>query len=139
MAFQWCENLATGVDIIDVQHKEIFNRLNMLLNAMDRGKGKAVVGNIVTFLTNYCIKHFDVEESLMIEHNYDDYPLQEASHTQLIKDLFALKKRFERDGANLHLAVQTVQWLGDTLINHIRVEDKKLGEIKYGSRNCFPV
>jgi len=50
MAIQWTENLATGIDTIDEQHKELIVRVNSLLDACQQGKGKLVM----TGLLNYC-------------------------------------------------------------------------------------
>lgn len=40
MQMLWDSKLAVGVDKIDNQHKELFNRMNSLMDAMKEGKGK---------------------------------------------------------------------------------------------------
>lgn len=40
MAIEWTDELATGVNKIDNQHKELFKRINNLLDACNQGKGK---------------------------------------------------------------------------------------------------
>lgn len=56
MALQWNENLAVGVGVIDDQQREIVRWLNNLLNAMDQGKGKEKVSEVLAFLANYAVK-----------------------------------------------------------------------------------
>jgi len=38
MAIEWTNDLATGVSEIDYQHKELFRRINSLLDACREGK-----------------------------------------------------------------------------------------------------
>ena len=40
MGMNWDNNLATGINSIDNQHKELFDRINQLLLAMKEGKAK---------------------------------------------------------------------------------------------------
>ena len=42
MSFEWSEDLATGIEKIDTEHKEIFKQINKLLDDMDKGKGKKI-------------------------------------------------------------------------------------------------
>ncbi len=40
MPIEWTQDLAVGVKIIDEQHKEIFRRVDALLEACKAGKGE---------------------------------------------------------------------------------------------------
>jgi hemerythrin len=108
MAFVWNEDLATGIEKVDNQHKEIFKQLNLLLDAMDKGT------------------HFSEEENYMVEHSYEGFHAQRAEHSQFIHDFYRLKKELLQCGTTLHLVVKTEQTLGNWLMNHIKVEDKKM-------------
>ena len=66
MAIQWNEELATGVLEIDNQHKEIFARINRLLEASSQGKGKQEVGRMIDFLGDYVISHFEGSTSTLV-------------------------------------------------------------------------
>ncbi len=126
MPFEWTEDLATGVALIDEQHKGIFKELNTLLDAMDYGKGRKEVCSVLDFLENYIHTHFHDEEDLMVRYDYRGYLPHKAKHTQFIKDFNLLKQEFTKDGATLHVVVQTAQKVVDWLTNHIKVEDKKV-------------
>ena len=65
MLIQWTEKYATGVDEIDDQHKEIFNQLNRLHDAITSGLGKEVIEDILAFSQDYAAKHFAFEEACM--------------------------------------------------------------------------
>jgi len=127
MQMQWSEKLAVGVDVIDNQHKGIISRINNLLNAMSLGKGRDEVGNVLTFLADYVVKHFTAEEGLMKKYNYDGYSEQQAEHAKFIKDFSLLKKEFETGGVTSTLVLQTQRQLCDWLTNHITNKDKQIG------------
>ena len=64
MAIEWTEDLATGVNKIDNQHKELFKRINNLLEACNQGRGKNEVEKVIKFLDDYVIIHFSEEENI---------------------------------------------------------------------------
>ena len=127
MAMQWSEKLAVGVDVIDNQHKGIISRINNLLNAMSQGKGRDEVGNVLTFLADYVVKHFTAEEGLMKKYNFSVYSEQQAEHAKFIKPFSLLKKEFEPGGVTSTLVLQTQRQLCDWLTNHITNKDKQIG------------
>lgn len=126
MSFEWNEDLATGIEKIDNEHKEIFRLLNKLLDDMDKGKGEDDIGEVLGFLEHYVRTHFTEEENYMIEHSYEGFHAQRAAHSQFIRDFYLLKNELTHSGMNLHLVVKTEQVLGNWLMNHIKVEDKKM-------------
>ena len=126
MSFEWNEDLTTGIADIDNQHKEIFKQLNVLLDAMDKGKGREEIDQVLAFLESYVATHFRDEERFMSEHSYDGLPLQRIEHSQFIKDFYHLKKELLQCGNTLHVVVKVEQALGNWLMNHIKVADKKM-------------
>lgn len=128
MAVQWNQNLAVGVADIDGQHKELFKRINDLLDALSQGKGKQELGNTLKFLEEYTRTHFSAEEKLMTKHSYPGLATQKAEHSKFMNDLADLHREFEATGASLPLLIQvqkrTVEWL----VTHISRMDKELGK-----------
>lgn len=127
MAIQWDQSLSVGIDEIDNQHKELFNRVNALLDACNQGKGKQVVGEIIDFLGDYVITHFGAEERYMQQYNYPDYDAHKAMHDGFIDSFGQLKKKFESEGPGIQLVLQTNRTVVDWLIKHIGNTDKALG------------
>lgn len=71
MAIEWNEKFASGVTIIDTQHKKIFSICNSLQTAISqRSKWQEVNLNFMKFeqLIN---RHFGTEERIMKEHNFN--------------------------------------------------------------------
>lgn len=127
MAIEWNDDLATGVDEIDNQHKELFKRINSLLDACTQGKGKGEVGKVLNFLEDYIVAHFNAEEAIQKKHSYPEYEPHKALHDEFRKNFAELKKQFEKEGAGLPLVLRTNRTVVDWLINHIGRIDKALG------------
>jgi hemerythrin len=127
MAIEWKEELATGEEEIDNQHKQLFARFDKLLTACNQGKGKTEVHNLLLFLGDYVMFHFATEENLQITHAYPGYQAHKEQHDNFIKDLQRLKSEFETEGATISLVIQTNQFMLNWLIKHISGTDKELG------------
>ncbi len=127
MAVAWTNDLATGVGEIDDQHKELFDRINNLLEACKRGEGKKEVEKTIDFLEDYVIEHFSEEERLMTTRDYPEYGRHKGQHLKFMEDLSGLKGDFAADGPGVHIVVNTNRIVVDWLVNHIRKEDKALG------------
>ena len=127
MPFEWNKDLSTGIPWQDKQHKELFKRLNKLLEAMNVGLGKTEVVRFFTFLDEYVVIHFHTEEEAMDKANFPETVEQLKDHTRFIEDLAKLKAEFEK-GPSSALVMQVKRQVVDWLINHIGVEDKKFGE-----------
>lgn len=128
MAIEWTDDLATGVAQIDGQHKELFRRINGLLEACRQGRGKVEVERVIRFLEDYVLEHFSDEESYMTRFSYPAYASHKAQHLEFMDNFFALKTSFETDGAGVHIVVKTNHLVVDWLKNHIRRTDKALGD-----------
>lgn len=129
MPIEWTERLRVGVEEIDNQHKELFKRINNLLDACTQGKGKDEVLNTLRFLDDYVTVHFTAEERLQQKYNYPDYVSHKAQHAEFIKNISDIKKAVEEEGAGLHLVIRTNRTVVDWLINHIGKMDKKVGAL----------
>lgn len=124
---EWTNDLAVGFSEIDRQHQELFSKIDTLLNACNQGKGRASVGEIIQFLTDYVVFHFGTEETLMKQYQYPDYSTHKAMHDQFVQKFLEVKSQFDSDGASVRIVIainqMVVKWLND----HIRHVDTLLG------------
>lgn len=128
---QWTEDLSVGIEEIDNQHKELFRRINSLVDAIKKAECKLVIDGVIKFLEEYAIIHFTEEEGYMIRHGYPEYPQHKAQHAIYLKALADLKEQAARprlQGGSYELSVTTNQVVVDWIIAHIAKVDKKLGE-----------
>ena len=127
VALLWAPRLATGIEKIDDQHKELFARVNRFFDCCCQGLGQAEVLNVLFFLAEYVDSHFATEEEYMRNHSYPEYSQHKELHDSFKATLrdFALKTA--RDGVTLDTIVWTNKTLVDWWINHVSKVDKKLG------------
>jgi hemerythrin len=129
---KWTEDLSTGVKIIDNQHKELFVRINDLVDAIKQHTCKYKISDVVRFLDDYIVLHFSEEEIMMQQCAYPDYPAHKAQHTKFIANFEELKiELLKLEGGkkpgSYDLSVETNQVVVDWILEHIARVDKKLG------------
>lgn len=127
MAVQWTQDLATGVEEIDSQHKELFNRINRLVEACSKGKGKEEISGVLRFLEDYVVMRFGAEEERMKSLDFPNYDIHKKMHDDFILDLQDLKQQLEQKGPTVALVIKVNHFLFDWLTNHIRKMDKVMG------------
>jgi hemerythrin len=131
MELRWTSDLSVGVQEIDNQHKELFERINSLRTAMSLGKGRTEIGKTVKFLEEYVVEHFSTEEKYMSRYDYGAYLVHKAEHQAFIKDFSEFKKKLEglesQGGITSFLTIDVQHRLVDWLLNHIGKIDKSLG------------
>jgi hemerythrin len=128
MSFQWTEDLSTGVDDIDTQHKELILRLNTLLEACSNQKGRDDVGRFLGYLSEYVAFHFAAEEREMTCYHYPGLAAHEQEHEHFKKVVGGLKRDVGEHGAGINVVLMTVRSSCDWLVNHIKKTDKAMAE-----------
>lgn len=125
----WDDDLyATGVEIIDAQHKQLFEKINELLVATAVGKSRDDVNEIMEFLAGYVQNHFGCEEEIMEKHNCASCAVNKVAHAKFLKEFTDIKAQFDRDGVTPEFMVGLQRKVCDWLKNHIGKIDLKLRE-----------
>lgn len=125
MRYELTPEMMTNIGEIDGQHKELFRRVNLLLDAIEGGKGAEEVGEVLSFLKSYVAIHFSTEEDYMVTNDYPGYGSHVGAHSEFRQYVLELKKVFEEEGPTKHLADVVVKKVGDWYFNHIKVADMK--------------
>ncbi len=126
MTFEWTEDISTGSPVIDGQHKELFRRVNLLLDGIKNGRNTEL-NMIFKFLGEYVVSHFRTEEDYMMKYKYPGYSPHKIEHKLFTQSYEVLKKKFEREGATIFLMKMVEKMVCDWLINHIGKRDKDIG------------
>ncbi|MBI5644094.1 MAG: hemerythrin family protein [Deltaproteobacteria bacterium] len=126
MAIEWSNSLSTGLLWQDNQHKELFRRINSLLDAMNVGLGKEEVVRLFKFLDDYIVVHFEAEETAMSKNNFPGMLAHLAQHTRFIENISRLREEC-RENISTGLVIKVQREVVDWLINHIGGIDKELG------------
>ena len=123
----WSDSWMIGVDKIDAQHKELFDRINALLTAMKNGKGKTEVLSTLDFLEEYVNKHFTDDEEIQKKNNYPRYAIQHQEHEEFREQLKQLRKTFEETGLSTMFVINVQNSMTNWWRKHILELDKDLG------------
>ncbi len=126
MAIAWSDTYATGLGWQDNEHKELFLRINALVQSMGEGKGKIEVSNTVNFLGSYVVEHFGKEEAAMGEHSYPEIEAHKEEHKNFKDEFIKFQTDLAEDKSSL-LAIEVQEWLGNWLKTHILKIDRDLG------------
>lgn len=126
MSIEWSNTLSTGLEWQDRHHKELFKRINKLLDAMTLGYGKDELVKVFDFLDDYFVFHFEAEEQAMSKFSYPGMITHLAEHTGFIERISELRDECKK-GPSTALAIRTQREIVDWLLNHIGGIDKTLG------------
>ena len=128
--FPWKEQYNLNIGEIDEQHRMLVAMIDRLHTAMAEGRGKSVLGDIITELYNYTKFHFITEERLMDEYNYPGLAEHRQEHKELISKVLAMMERQEKNtlGLSSDLSIMLQEWLN----NHILDTDKQYSEYLAG-------
>lgn len=122
----WNDNLEIGIKHIDEQHKSLCDKIDQSLNSCKVGTGTKEIVQIVEFLREYTLEHFNDEEALQISINYPRYEEHKALHNAFIKQLDLIIENIQKNGANLSTVSKINSMLIHWLTNHITLEDKDI-------------
>lgn len=124
----WHPSMSVGIDLIDTQHKEWFDRAERLFEAGKQGQAKEYVGELLEFLDSYTKKHFADEEKYMRELNYPGLEEQKKAHASFIAQLAKLRQDYESSGGSLTVIINANKMVIDWLTKHISNMDRQIGE-----------
>jgi hemerythrin len=126
VALHWTSALSVGVREIDSQHRELFARIDRLLDAMLRND-RSEAARLLAFLREYVVVHFAAEERLMEETAYPDLQHHVAEHRRFGAQMRELDAEFREAGPTaslvLRLEHEAVGWLHD----HVYFTDVAMG------------
>jgi hemerythrin len=118
--------MSVGVKALDEDHKRMVGMLNELHDGIMLGQAKEALGRVLDGLVNYTQTHFAREEQLFSQADYPGALAHKTEHNELTKRVMDLQMRY-KNGAQLALTLETVNFLKSWLLNHIQISDKRYG------------
>ncbi|HBC86697.1 MAG TPA: hypothetical protein DCZ94_07075 [Lentisphaeria bacterium] len=122
---KWHNDLDTGIELIDKQHKEFIRLVNCLLDDSIKDGDGHILKDAFLFLKYYVCEHFGAEEAFMVEYKYLHYAQHKTRHLYFRSELDRLSGLHlsgsisDREVA-LKLNYLTTNWF----LNHIKTEDR---------------
>ncbi len=123
---EWDPSLSTGIKSIDYEHKMLIERLNAVIEAIDKNQGEGTIAKTLDFLLDYTNFHFSNEEKFISGHGYPGLELQQKQHKEFKEFVNKLILDFQQDGAVKDIANQIRDFIFTWLINHIMQVDRQL-------------
>ncbi|MDE7321671.1 MAG: bacteriohemerythrin [Lachnospiraceae bacterium] len=128
MAALWKDEYKVGIDKVDEQHRQLFEKIEHLLEIAksgDRKSNRQECMDTIDFLVEYTKFHFDTEEELQREKKYVSYDQHIKIHEDFKNTVQSYKELLGNDfsAKNLKSFIGTMlAWL----VNHVCVCDRKI-------------
>ena len=130
------DNLVTGNEMIDGQHRELIEKINKLLDSCENGNDKRVAITTLGYLADYTEFHFGEEEKLQETIGYPGIDAHKKEHDKLrevVKDLYNMLE--EEEGPSNAFVEQVYKNVIEWLYGHIKTFDRSVAEYKYMNSN----
>lgn len=119
----WREAYANGVDILDDQHRDLFDRANRVANELQKLAHGAGLITAYDELVEAARIHFQTEERLLQACQASTADLHAAEHSKMLRDL----KTFKTELPHRSLAL-SLRYLEEWLLRHITGSDRQVAK-----------
>ena len=121
----WDPQYSVNIEVIDEQHKHLFEVLGKLSDEMGKTRTKEVLGAIIGELTKYAVEHFATEEIFMTQYDYPGYAKHKEEHEAFKVKVAAFQKDF--NSGKVSLSIEVINFIRGWLDHHILGTDQKYG------------
>lgn len=121
MAIKWKENYSCNIEEIDNQHKKLFEIGDELYNLINLKDGIDRYDEIVTIvrkLKDYTIYHFQYEEKLLKEYEFEGLYENSKEHDEFVKKIIELEHK-DIDQGQKQVSLDMVLFIADWIEKHI--------------------
>lgn len=121
--FEWCQEYRVGVAELDEQHRQLFQRIASIGDAVAARASSRELTSQLQALEAYTLVHFETEQRLMKAHGYPIYHDHFEKHRRLAVALDRFSHRIGTgDWPPRH---ELMEFLRDWLLRHTLLEDRK--------------
>jgi len=118
----WSSDLAMGQDDIDEQHRMLIQMIRDLDTRMGAGEHRQGVLDALQGMLAYAATHFEDEEEIMEEADWDGLARHEGQHAEFLWKAGEFESQIKDDFAAASREV--LDYLLVWLVEHIQVEDR---------------
>ena len=111
---KWEPKYSVGVEILDEQHRKLFDIVNDLIDEIEMGSKNLlpVIGDLVAYIS----VHFKQESIVMMESNYPGFMKHSQEHRNFTEKVQAFLQDYEQGDAELGLKM--IVFLKEWIFNH---------------------
>ena len=121
--FELTEDMLTGIEAIDNQHRKLLSWTNDLATEHDGATAEKVKETLHN-LQGYVAYHFQTEEDEMDRHKYDDLEKHRNQHVRLMNEVNELLSRAKGKEDSPGMLTELQYMLSDWIQLHIREWDQ---------------
>lgn len=119
----WKDEYSVGVELIDNQHKKIFEAINELYASMKKKESQKYLEKILEKLHDYATYHFATEEGYFKKFGYEEGEKHTKEHQYYVEKVEDFQKSYEK--GDVTLSFDMIDFLEDWILKHVTVTDKK--------------
>ena len=119
----WSDDFAIGIDIIDEQHKRLFDYFDEIERCI-KNNDNSNIQEICSGLIDYAISHNTFEETLMKQAGYPMLEAHHEVHELFKKRAYGYLEKINSGCEPMKIARDIRTDIGLWLINHIKREDR---------------
>lgn len=123
---RWDKKFEIGVAKVDDQHKHLFSLTRELIEATQEGRGRRIIVDVLKSLILYTKTHFVDEETIMLKAGFPEFEMHKKEHEAFIQEVGEATKDLLE--GNSVPTLKIAEFLGNWLINHVLIHDKRIGE-----------
>ncbi len=129
MIIEFDDDLITGNETIDTQHKELIGRIRSFVTACEQRDSKVTALKMLDYLDEYTKFHFSAEEKLQEEVSYPELEKHRAKHEEFKKTIHTLYEFLDEiEGPTDEFTETVKKKVVDWLVNHIKTYDRSVAE-----------
>ena len=113
----WNDSYCVKVEKLDAQHKNVFEMINNLADAMRKGQGASAIQPTLTRLMEHLRIHIEDEEKLMRRTGYPELAAHQEEHRLYLLRLGRFKTDLEKTGNEDTVALLRI--LRDIILDHM--------------------
>lgn len=121
----WSSYFFVGVEMLDIQHRRLFDIMDELDVAMKDGRADGVSERLIEELLEYSRDHFSTEENMMRKSKYAGFARHRDLHTELTGQVREYLAR--EQGGDRAVHTELLGFLREWLAQHIQKEDRAFG------------
>lgn len=121
--FRWTEAYGVNITALDQQHRQLFDTVNELDQALRSGDGDSAIEPVLDKLVNYALVHFAAEESLMQQHDFPGLPTHRSQHEAFRRRITTYLE--DHKAAKPGVPVSLLFFMQDWLKQHVLKTDKQ--------------
>lgn len=137
MYAEFTDDLVTGNEMIDSQHRELISKINDLLISCEEKANLSGAARMLNYLADYTEYHFKAEEALQASIHYPGIEEHKVKHAELQRTVQELHDMLmEEEGPTDAFVERVNEKVRDWLYYHIQTFDRSVAEYKFMRDNA---